>query len=278
MQKEVVYLSDDHVASLTAYRFEESTQGGAPWTPPQRPAILVVPGGGYAICSDREADPVALSFLTAGYQAFVLNYHCGEASAYPTPLIEIAQAVAHMRRHSAAYGIDADKIAAIGFSAGGHLTALLGSSWHRDSLANLTGLGAEEMRLNAAILGYPVANLQAFITRAEPREPGKLPYGAMIRDYAPHKDPLALANPLMPPTYLFHTLGDRLLPPLETLAYVEALLQHGIPCEYHLFNAGEHGLSTADSLSCYGWDYPRRVHAWVPMARAWLNDLFQYEF
>ncbi len=280
MQRLVADLSTDQVARLTACLFQEPTQNQTEWTPKKRPAILVVPGGGYAYCSEREGDPVALAFSQAGYQTFILQYHCGDASAYPTPLVEIARACAHIRMHSAEYGTDGDKIAAIGFSAGGHLAALLGSSWHRESLADLTGLTAEEMKPNALVLGYPVVHLKAFAERMElhARDANAPVRGAMIKQYLPDSDPLALVSALTPPTYIFHTMGDVTILPSDTLEYVNALVQHKVPCEYHLFSAGEHGLSTADSHSCYSRVYPKRVHYWLPMAIAWLNELFGYDF
>ncbi len=278
MKTTVTYLSDDHVASLTSYTFEEPTLNQAAWTPEKRPAILVVPGGGYAYCSEREADPAALAFSGAGYQTFVLKYHCGDASAYPTPLIEIAQACALVRKQNAEYHIDPNKIAIIGFSAGGHLAALLGSSWYQKSLQALTWLDEEEMRPNAILLGYPLVHLRAFAERLRAADVEPHARGAMIRDYAPQKDPLALVGEATPPTFIFHTLTDPTILPMDTLEYVNALVKNNVPCEYHLFSAGEHGLSTADSLSCYGREYPHRVHHWVPMALAWLNELFQWDW
>jgi len=278
MKKEVVYLSDDEVANLTAYLFEEPPESGKDWTPKKRPAILIIPGGGYSYCSSREGDPVSLTFNKAGYQAFVLKYHCGDASAYPTPLVEIAKACSHIRNCSEEYRVDANKIAVIGFSAGGHLASLLGSSWHQKSLEDLTGLHAVEMRPDAVLLGYPLVNLKPFTERLHDQDKNIPPVGAMIEEYAPHLDPLALVSEFTPPTYLFHTMGDKIMLPIETIEYVATLIKHDVNCEYHLFNEGEHGLSTSDSLSCYGRAYPKRIHYWVPMAIAWLNELFEYDF
>jgi acetyl esterase/lipase len=278
VKTETIYLSDDKVAQLKACLFEAPPEDERGWTPAVRPAVLVVPGGGYMFCSTREGDAVAITFNKEGYQSFVLTYHVGEASAYPTPLIEIARAIAHIRNHSEEYGIDADKIAVIGFSAGGHLAALLGSSWHQASLADLTGLQREEMKPNAVLLGYPVVNLKPRVLHDDDTDGNHHQLGAMLREYTPAADPLALVSVLTPPTYLFFTLEDDVLPPIETIEYVKALLMLNVPCEVHLFSKGQHGLSTADALSCYGWDYPRRVHHWVPMAIDWLNELFQYDF
>jgi acetyl esterase/lipase len=278
MREEVIYLSDDGVAALTAYLFEAPSNNAKDWTPQKRPAVLIIPGGGYSYCSLREGEPVSLTFNKAGYQAFVLRYHCGDASAYPTPLVDSAKACAHIRNHSEEYGLDADKIAVVGFSAGGHLAALLGSSWHRRSLEELTGLQAREMRPDAVLLGYPLVNLKKYVERLDGGDENIPPVGAMIAAYAPHSDPMTLVTALTPPTFLLHTLADKVILPAETIEYVQALMKNDVACEYHVFSEGGHGLSTADSLSCYGRAYPKRVHYWVPLAIAWLNQLFQYDF
>ena len=49
-----------------------------------RPAILVIPGGGYSMVSTRESEPVALRFMAGGYAAFVLKYTCAPAT-FPLP-------------------------------------------------------------------------------------------------------------------------------------------------------------------------------------------------
>ncbi|MDD1742777.1 MAG: alpha/beta hydrolase [Methanotrichaceae archaeon] len=207
MKKEVVYLSDDKVANLTAYLFEKPPENEKDWTPKKRPAILIIPGGGYIYCSSREEDAVSLTFNKAGYQAFVLKYHCGDASAYPTPLVEIARACSHIRNYSETYGVDANKIAVIGFSAGGHLAALFGSSWHQKSLEDRAGIHAEEMKPNAVLLGYPLVNLKPFTERLYDQDKNIPSMGAMIEEYAPNLDPLALVSEFTPPTYIFHTFG-----------------------------------------------------------------------
>ena len=75
------------------------------------------------MCSDREADPVALAFMKAGYQAFVLRYSTGKHRAWPNPLEDYEQAMDLIKEKAEVWHLDADRIAAIGFSAGGHLCA-----------------------------------------------------------------------------------------------------------------------------------------------------------
>lgn len=89
----------------------------------QRPAMLVLPGGGYTICSDREADPVALAYAKAGYQTFVLRYTLKDKGGWPMPLEDYEQAMALMEKNAEVWHIATDRIAVVGFSAGGHLAA-----------------------------------------------------------------------------------------------------------------------------------------------------------
>ena len=97
-----------------------------------RPAILILPGGGYAWCSKREADPVAMQFLQAGYNVFTLYYTCRSDESVPAlrwqPLIDAAGAILHIRRNAEQFGTDPAKIAICGFSAGGY-----GLSAHRQA-------------------------------------------------------------------------------------------------------------------------------------------------
>ena len=120
----------------------------------RRPAVLVIPGGGYAMTSDREAEPIALKFVGTGYNAFVLRYSC-EPSRYPTSLCEAAEAMRLIRDHADEWHTDPDRIAVIGFSAGGHLAANLATSVGDDDLA-VHGYDPDAARPNALMLAYPV--------------------------------------------------------------------------------------------------------------------------
>ena len=89
-----------------------------------RPAMLVIPGGAYAYCSAREAEPVALKYLTYGYCTFVLDYSPSPFQ-YPTQHREAGMAMAYIRKEAENLGIRVDNVCAIGFSAGGHLCGCL---------------------------------------------------------------------------------------------------------------------------------------------------------
>ena len=91
----------------------------------RRPAVLILPGGGYEHVSTREAEPVALRFAARGYAAFALQYSCGP-HPFPVALREAAMAMKYIRANAASFSIRPDRVAAVGFSAGGHLCGTLG--------------------------------------------------------------------------------------------------------------------------------------------------------
>ena len=71
MISEIFKITDDSEVSLTSYISDISEEMKNMKT---KPAILVLPGGAYKFCSDREAEPVALAYLAKGFNAFVLRY------------------------------------------------------------------------------------------------------------------------------------------------------------------------------------------------------------
>ena len=112
----------------------------------KRPGVLVIPGGGYMFCSDREAEPVALAYLNAGYDAFILRYTTNEVGSWPDPLQDYEDAMEYIINHADEWNLMADKIAVAGFSAGGHLAGAAATiAKHKPA---------------AAILGYAVLNEQ----------------------------------------------------------------------------------------------------------------------
>ena len=130
-------LTNENV-TLTKYILDTSFDNRAGY---KRPAVLVCPGGGYAFCSNREAEPIAMHFLAMGYNAFILRYSLNENSMFPQPLDDANEAMQVIIDNADEWLVDINKIAVCGFSAGGHLAAALGT------------MG--KIRPAAMILGYP---------------------------------------------------------------------------------------------------------------------------
>ncbi|MEG0571034.1 MAG: alpha/beta hydrolase, partial [Oscillospiraceae bacterium] len=117
--------------------------------------IVICPGGAYMMTSDREAEPIALKFLSAGFNCFVLRYSVDPVS-FPTSLLELSKAVAIIRENAQEWNVDVNDITVCGFSAGGHLAASLATMWNRDFIMQKLGIEYGQNKPNKVILGYPV--------------------------------------------------------------------------------------------------------------------------
>ena len=121
----------------------------------KRPMMLICPGGGYEHTSDREAEPLAMHFLSIGYHVAVLRYSVAPA-VYPTALLEAAASMKLIHEHAKEWYVDTDKIVVQGSSAGGHLAACLAMFWHTKWLAEMAGVTNDILKPAAMLLNYPV--------------------------------------------------------------------------------------------------------------------------
>ncbi len=240
MNKEVVILNRERNVSLTVYLLDV---GGEFPAIAKRPLVLVLPGGGYQFCSDREADPVALSYLKAGYHAAILRYSVAAYADWPNPLEDYDQAMEFLKGKSEEWNIYADRIAVIGFSAGGHLAAAAATMARN--------------RPAAAILGYAVAGED--VKGCSPTAP----------------DTVSAVDGQTPPCFLFHTRNDNVVPVMNSVRFMEALTEHDITFESHIYSYGPHGFSTCDtSVQGPSTHISRRVPNWVPDSIGWLREVF----
>lgn len=248
-----------------------------------RPAVIVCPGGGYLFTSDREAEPIALRFLAQGYQVFVLRYSV--QMAFPQPMVDLAKAILLVRQNAAEWLVQPDQIAICGFSAGGHLAASSGVLWNQPWFYESLGVAPEAIRPNALILAYPVIDLTLVSPLAVPIEPGGplIDIGEMMRTKIfgdPQPNPELLAryrvdshvSPATPPTFLWHTADDELVPARNALLFATALAEQGVPYEVHIFDRGVHGLALADETTeSQGRFLNADCQVWVDLALKWLK-------
>lgn len=238
----------------------------------KRPAVVICPGGGYQMCSDREADPIAAAYLAAGYHVFVLYYSLGEDAAYPAPLCDVSRALAYIRAHAEQWGVIEHQIAVCGFSAGGHLAACLGTLWNRPDIQAAAGVTGDQNRPNGLILGYPV------ITTAWMLKRGEETYTRIAGALRPEQAEQLLncdrnVGAHTPPAFLFHTGEDQVVPVTDSLRFASAMQQAGRPYELHIFPQGWHGAALATTLT--GWEAPG-VEQWMALSVNWLNRLFDF--
>ena len=207
----------------------------------RRPAVLILPGGGYHHTSDREAEPVALRFAAAGYAAFVLHYSCAP-SRFPTALREAAMAMRYIRENADAFGIDPGMVGALGFSAGGHLCGCLGTMYDTEAVSDLGG--PELLRPDGLCLCYPVTvswgrtHQGSFENLCGPDE-------ALRQRLSMEK----LVRPDMPPVFLWHTRSDGSVPCVGSLILARALEEAGVDFALHIYRRGVHGLATGSIVS-----------------------------
>ena len=247
---------------LYAYRRSPSPEMAAV----PRPAVVICPGGGYQMTSDREAEPIALRFLAEGFQCFVLRYSVAGRVHFPGPQLELAAAVALVRRHAEEWMVNPDKIVVCGFSAGGHLAGSLGMFWNRELLTAPLGLRPEDIRPNGMILAYPVITSGEFAHRDS--------FKRLLGDrYEENLELASLEKQVSadtPPAFVWHTWDDNVVPVENALLLAGALRRHGIPLEMHILPSGPHGLALAAEET--GIAVPSCA-AWPDWAARWLREL-----
>lgn len=235
-----------------------------------KPALVICPGGGYEFCSIREGAPVARAFARDRIESFVLEYDCAPAPLGTMPVRTAAAAVAWVRENAARFGIDENRIAIGGFSAGGHLAGTLATVWHRAEWFE-QGTDLQAHRPNAAVLCYPVVSAGEYAHR-----------GSFVQLVGADRDKQRafslekLVDGNTPPVFLWHTLDDSEVPVENTLLMERALRKAGVPHEVHLFPHGVHGLSLAD-FETYeptrGRLPDRHVNRWQALCAEWLKYL-----
>lgn len=237
-------------------------------------AILVIPGGGYGtVCTDREGEPIALSYLSRGVTAFVFHYSVGADAPVNVPLSEASAAIAYIRRNASEYGINKDKIYAVGFSAGGHLCGSLGTLWHRESIIARAGVEYGENKPNGVVLCYPV------ITGGEKAHKGsfynligtKTPTDEQLDYYSLEKH----VDDKSAPAFIIHTAEDRLVPVHNSLLMATAYADAGVPFELHVYPHGPHGMALGTSVTATANipDVDDRYARWVDDSLSFFRSL-----
>ena len=238
----------------------------------KRPVILMCPGGGYEMTSDREAEPMAMQFLAMGYHVAILRYSVCPVR-YPAALLQVAESVLYLKEHADEYHIDPEKIVVQGCSAGGHLAANYGIAWNSPFLTKLMGMENDPERLCVAglLLCYPV------ITSGEKAHEESF-RNLLGEQYEEKKEELSLENqvtPDTPPTFLWHTATDETVPVENSLYFFQSCLQQGVSAELHIYPVGEHGLSLANEETCRanGIGVQKECQSWIGLAQTWLEEI-----
>ena len=236
----------------------------------KRPVVLICPGGGYEMTSDREAEALAVKFLAMGYHAAVLRYSVAPAR-FPEALLQLATAVALIRGNAEKWHIDENKIVVQGSSAGGHLAASLGVFWNKSFVAEALEMDSEKFRPNGLMLSYPV------ITSGEKAHQGSFE-NVLGEQYADEEKRRFLSleyhvSKDTPPTFLWHTAPDDVVPVENSLLFFQALHALNIPAELHIYPIGGHGLglATSETATPDGYGIQAECESWITLAGEWMK-------
>lgn len=228
-----------------------------------RPAIVICPGGAYAFLCNREADPPALHFFGKGYNVFILRYSVGAEAGEYRPIRQLAEAVSTVRKNSEKWHIHPDRIAVMGFSAGGHLAASLGVLWHRSDITL-----QDDCKPNAMVLCYPVLSLGEYAHEESARN--------VSGGNTEMRQQLSLelhVSSKTAPAFIWHAINDPGVPIESTMLMASALKRNNVPFECHMFETGEHGKSICNQES----DSPAPHCApWVSLCATWLGEKFEF--
>jgi len=301
MKTEIIKLYENREdVILTTYILQDSPEllSGK-----KRPAIIICPGGGYFNCSDREAEPVAIRFASMGYHTFVLRYstYCegsgifpdimngielNKNSQYPNAMREIGKTMLILREHAQEWLVDTDRIAVCGFSAGAHNAAMYATNWHEDIINEYFQEEKKKFCPAAVILGYTLSDyvyMKEAIEKYIPMD--KAFFNASIKAYLGTENPceeiLDKVSPARhvteytPPTFLWATAQDNLVPVQHSLRMSYALAEKKIPFEMHIFEEGPHGLSLSTQASAQSKSQIYKDAAkWTELAGCWLEKRF----
>lgn len=221
-------------------------------------AVIVIPGGGYTkLVMGKEGADIANWLNSIGITAFVLKHRLpneGHANPADVPLQDVQRAVRLLRSHASEWGFAPQKIGVMGFSAGGHLAAISGTSFNTKVYEPVDAVDEQSARpdFTAPIYGVLSANVGI--------PPASLPLP--IARY--HADALVTAN--TPPVFMAAANDDIRVNPATDADFYYALRRAGVSAEMHVFREGTHGFAISRAVG-------KPVALWTRLCEEWMASL-----
>lgn len=235
---------------------------------PNGAALLVIPGGGYQrIVLDKEGTALQQAFVDqGGLTLFVLRYRLpgeGHADGADAPLVDAQRALRLIRSQAAQWQLDPQRIGVMGFSAGGHVAASLGTRFEEAVHPPRDAIDRVSARPDFQLLIYPVIDMAGPAAHAGSR--GQLLGAQADATRAARYSPQLHVDARTPPTFLLHAQDDNVVPVANSLLFYNALQAAGVTAEMHLFPRGGHGFGVRGTTGL-------GVAAWPPLALSWINS------
>jgi acetyl esterase/lipase len=245
-------VSNVHDPALLPFPAPEGRRSGT--------AVIVCPGGGYnRLAIEKEGVVTARWLNSLGVSAFILKYRLKEYG-HPAPLRDVLRAVRLLRAEPARWGISADRIGVLGFSAGGHLAASAGTLYDDPDGKTGAALDAVSARPDFLVLVYPVIRLAGPHTHSGS---GRSLLGANLTpELLERYSPDSRVTKQTPPSFLAHGGSDASVPPENSALFYLALRRAGVPAELHLYREGTHGIGLEPNHGPMS-DWPGRCAEWL---------------
>ncbi|MGY3053231.1 acetyl esterase/lipase [Pedobacter sp. UYEF25] len=254
------FISETSVPTLRIYLPTAGTETGT--------AVIICPGGGYSgVAVVKEGYKVAEEFQKMGVAAFVLKYRMpsDETMLDKTigPIQDAQRAIQMVKSNAKMWKIDTASVGIIGFSAGGHLAAFIGTHFQHDYIQN-----KERISLRPAfmVLGYPVISFTDSLTHMGSRNNliGKNPSAEKIKEYSNELN----VTTATPPAFIVQAGDDGAVKVENSIAFYQALHKNGVEAELLLYPKGGHGFGLNNATTTSKWI--NECHKWM-LSNGWLK-------
>ncbi|MCS6777215.1 MAG: alpha/beta hydrolase [Chloroherpetonaceae bacterium] len=242
----------EDVPEITVYRPAARQSNGT--------AVVICPGGGYGILAPHEGRPVAEWLTTLGVTGVVLKYRLGPRYRHPAMQDDVLRAIRLVRSRAAEWQIDPGRVGVMGFSAGGHLAATAATRFTPGNPTAPDPVDRQSSRPDFAVLIYPVITMSDPFTHRGSRQNllGDAPGAQQIEALSLERQ----VTDRTPPTFLVHSVEDRVVPFENSLMFVQACRKHGVPVEFHLYETGPHGFGLGAKNTPVG-TWPLLCASWM---------------
>jgi len=222
-------------------------------------AIVLCQGGSYRGYYAGQGKPFAAWLNDQGVAVFVVEYRLGgDGYRYPTQLNDLSRAVRIVRSRAKEWGVDPNRVGVMGFSAGGHLVSSICVKFDRGDANSENPVERESCRPDFAILCYPVISM---VTKPEGGTRGFLlgkdPSEELLKETSSELHVTSDS----PPTFIWHTYEDNLVPPEHSMLFAQAFMAAKVPVAFHLYEKGPHGTGMIGTN-----------HPWMTDLQHWMRE------